>query len=142
MLRRAIEAAHEMRGAPALIGVTVLTSLDEGDLETVGQNGPIADQVLRLAELAQIGGLGGVVCSAHEIGPLRARSGPGFRLVVPGIRPEGGSAGDQKRVLGPAAAVARGADILVVGRPITAADDPAAAAAAIRAEMTGETVVV
>jgi orotidine-5'-phosphate decarboxylase len=120
-----------------VIAVTVLTSLDESDLAATGQRGPALEQARRLAGLAQRAGLAGVVCSPHEIAPLRADCGPEFLLVVPGIRPAGAAAGDQKRVMSPAEAAAAGASALVVGRPITAAPDPAAAAAAIRAELAG-----
>src|SRR5690349_14532809 len=115
-----------------VIGVTVLTSLDDSDLAATGQRGPAADQARRLALLARESGLDGVVCSPHEVAMLRAECGPGFLLVVPGIRPTGAALGDQKRVMTPAEAVAAGADHLVIGRPITEAPDPAAAARAIR----------
>lgn len=139
MLRAAAAAAASAaeEGGPRmrLIGVTVLTSLDEADLGAVGQEGPVAEQALRLALLARGSGLDGIVCSPHEVARLRAACGPGFLLVVPGIRPAGSALGDQKRVMGPRAAIAAGADYLVIGRPITAAADPAAAARAILAEI-------
>src|SRR5690606_11415961 len=113
---------------PLLIGVTVLTSLDDGDLAAVGQQGPAAAQVLRLARLAQAQGLDGVVASPHEIAALRAACGPGFTLVIPGLRPAWAAAGDQKRIMTPAEALGAGADYLVIGRPITADPDPVAAA--------------
>lgn len=113
---------------PRIIAVTVLTSLDDSDLESVGIKASAADQVLRLAELAKLAGLDGVVCSPHEIRALRERLGPDFLLVVPGIRPAESAHGDQKRVMTPEEAVAAGASHLVIGRPITAAPDPAAAA--------------
>ncbi len=94
----------------------------------MGLTPPVGDQVLRLASLAQQCGLDGVVCSAHEIARLRAELGPDFLLVVPGIRPAGTTLGDQRRVMGPAKPARPGADILVIGRPITAASDPAQAA--------------
>jgi orotidine-5'-phosphate decarboxylase len=125
MLRAAADAAG---GRMKLLGVTVLTSLDEGDLERVGQRGAVSDQARRLARLARESGLAGVVCSPHEIRALRADCGPDFLLVVPGIRPPGTGSGDQKRVMTPSEALAAGADHLVVGRPITAASDPVAAA--------------
>jgi orotidine-5'-phosphate decarboxylase len=128
MLRAGLDAAE---GQFPLIGVTVLTSLDEGDLGRLGQRGPVADQVRRLAVLAREAGLAGVVCSPHEIETLRQECGAGFLLVVPGIRPEGSFTGDQKRVMTPQEALDAGADHLVVGRPITAAPDPAAAARGI-----------
>ncbi|MBX6369208.1 MAG: orotidine-5'-phosphate decarboxylase [Rhodospirillales bacterium] len=130
MLRAAAEAAA---GEIKLLGVTVLTSLDDGDLDRVGQRGPVADQVRRLALLAREAGLSGVVCSPHEIRTLRAECGPDFLLVVPGIRPAGAGVGDQKRVMTPAEALAAGADHLVIGRPITGDPDPAAAARRILA---------
>jgi orotidine-5'-phosphate decarboxylase len=123
------EAAEDLDvERPLLLAVTVLTSLDEGDLEATGQRGPVEDQVVRLARLAQASGLDGVVCSPREIAALRAACGEGFVLVVPGIRPAWAASGDQKRVTTPAEAVAAGADYLVIGRPITTAPDPLAAA--------------
>jgi len=140
MLRAAAEAAREAAEdleveRPWVIAVTVLTSLDEADLAAVGQQGPIEAQVLRLARLAQDCGLDGVVCSPREIAALRAACGPDFKLVVPGIRPAWAAAGDQKRIMTPAEALAAGADRLVIGRPITAADDPSAAVRRIAAEL-------
>jgi len=120
---------------PRVIAVTVLTSLGNDDLATIGQQGAAADQVRRLAALAQEAGLDGVVCSPQEIELLRRDCGRDFVLVTPGIRPAGAAAGDQKRVMTPAEAVRRGADYLVIGRPITAAEDPAAAARAIAADI-------
>ncbi len=136
MMAVAAEAAGEA-GAdrPLVLGVTVLTSLGEDDLAATGLAGPVPDQVMRLARLAQTSGLDGVVCSAREVAALRAECGAGFTLVVPGIRPAGAAAGDQKRTATPAEAVAAGADYLVIGRPITGADDPAQAARAIAGEM-------
>jgi orotidine-5'-phosphate decarboxylase len=131
MLKAAVAAAADSPVRIKLLGVTVLTSLDDGDLDAVGQRGPVLDQTRRLAALAQDCGLDGVICSPEEIAPLRAQCGPGFALVVPGIRPAWASAGDQKRVLTPAEAFARGADDLVIGRPITQSADPAAALARI-----------
>jgi orotidine-5'-phosphate decarboxylase len=119
-----------------IIGVTVLTSLNDADLASVGQIGPALDQVRRLAALARQSGLDGVVCSPHEVAALRRDCGAGFRLVVPGIRPANAVRDDdQKRVMTPRQALAAGADYLVLGRPITASPDPAAAARAIRAEI-------
>ncbi len=117
-----------------LIAVTVLTSLDEADLSATGVFGNPAAQVHRLAVLVREAGLDGVVCSAHEAAPLKAEWPDGL-FVVPGIRPAGVDPGDQKRVMTPAAALAAGAGVLVIGRPITAAADPAAAAAAIAASL-------
>ena len=111
-----------------VLGVTVLTSLDEDDLDDVGQRGPASDQTVRLAKLSRDCGLDGVVCSQREIAALRAACGPEVLLVVPGIRPTWAAAGDQKRIMTPAEALGAGADYLVVGRPITCAADPVAAA--------------
>lgn len=139
MLRGAMAAAFrvadQLESRPRIIGVTVLTSFDEDDLAAVGMQPPIADQVRRLADLAQSCGLDGVVASAHEIRDLRAQCGPDFLLVVPGIRPAWSSADDQKRVIGPAEAIRNGADYLVVGRPITNASEPVTAARRIAEEM-------
>lgn len=137
MMREAAAAAHAIDPKVRVIGVTVLTSLDDSILESVGQRGPAADQVVRLAQLAQHSGLDGVVCSAHEIAALRKACGKDFLLVVPGIRPAGADLADQRRVMTPGQAHAAGADILVIGRPITGAPDPAAAARAIAAELAG-----
>ena len=131
--REAAEDAEVPR--PLVLAVTVLTSLDEGDLEAIGQRGPLEAQVCRLAALAQESGLDGVVCSPREIAALRAECGPDFRLVVPGVRPAWAERGDQKRVMSPGEALAAGADYLVIGRPITSAADPAEAARAIAAEL-------
>ena len=119
-----------------LIAVTMLTSLSDEDLPSVGLTPPVADQVLRLASLTQQCGLDGVVCSAHEIAILRKELGPDFLLVVPGIRPAGAATGDQRRVMEPAEARDAGANILVIGRPITAAPDPAQAARDIAQSLT------
>ena len=140
MMRAAAEAAANESAKhglarPLVLAVTVLTSLDAGDLAAVGVATSTADQVKRLAALAQSCGLDGVVCSAEEAAALRQLCGPNFRLVVPGIRPKGAAVGDQKRVMGPAEALAAGADDLVIGRPITEAADPAQAIAAIVAEI-------
>lgn len=136
MMRAAAEAAAAA-GAdrPLVLAVTVLTSLDDGDLGELGLAGPVLDRVLALARLARDCGLDGVVCSAQEVAALRREMGSGFKLVVPGIRPDWAAAGDQKRVMTPADAVEAGADYLVIGRPITGADDPAGAAQRIVAEM-------
>lgn len=128
MMRAALDAVKSISPTTRLIAVTMLTSLGDEDLPSVGLTPPVADQVLRLASLTQQCGLDGVVCSAHEIARLRAELGPDFQLVVPGIRPKGADMGDQKRVMGPAEAIAAGASQLVIGRPITAAADPASAA--------------
>ena len=136
MMRAAREAANDAPGQrPLVIGVTVLTSLDTADLAAAGVAASPSDQVRRLAGTAHDAGLDGVVCSAHEIEILRLDHGPDFKLSVPGLRPPGAETGDQKRVMTPAEALARGADILVIGRPITQAPDPAAAARDIAATL-------
>lgn len=135
MIAAAEAAATAGARRPKIIGVTVLTSLDVSDLQATGISGTLGDQVMRLAALAKASGLDGVVCSAHEIEPLRRALGPGFMLIVPGIRPTGAAIADQKRVMTPRDAVRHGADILVIGRPITEAADPAAAARAIRDDL-------
>ena len=138
MMRAAVEAAEQAaagRRRMKLLGVTVLTSLDDGDLDAVGQQGPVADQVQRLALLARDSGLDGVVCSPREVADLREVCGPDFLLVVPGIRPAGSASGDQKRVMSPRAAMQAGADYLVIGRPITEHAHPATAAQAILDEL-------
>lgn len=135
MLRAAAEAAGAGPEPQRvkLLGVTVLTSLDDADLAAVGQHGPAAEQVKRLALLAKACGLDGVVCSPLEVAMLREACGRDFLLVVPGIRLMGRAGGDQKRVMGPRETLAAGADYLVIGRPITGAPDPAAAARAMLA---------
>ncbi|MPY70276.1 MAG: orotidine-5'-phosphate decarboxylase [Alphaproteobacteria bacterium] len=132
---RAAAGARGGEDGPLILGVTVLTSLGEDDLTAVGQQGPMADQVLRLARLATGAGATGLVASPLEVPALRAGLGAKALLVVPGIRPEWASSDDQKRITTPADAVRAGADYLVVGRPITRADDPAAAARRIAAEI-------
>jgi orotidine-5'-phosphate decarboxylase len=129
MMRAAADAAASAgERRPKVIAVTVLTSLDRSDLTSIGVAGEPDAQVLRLASLAKASGLDGVVCAAHEIAALRRELGPDFMLVVPGIRPAGAELGDQKRVMTPPEAHALGASILVIGRPITGAADPGAAA--------------
>ncbi len=136
MMKAAAEAAASGAGRMKIIGVTVLTSLNDADLASVGQNGPALDQVRRLAGLARAAGLDGVVCSPHEVAALRRDCGQGFLLVVPGIRPATAArSDDQKRVMTPREAFDAGADYLVIGRPITAAPDAAAACRAILAEI-------
>jgi orotidine-5'-phosphate decarboxylase len=116
-----------------VVAVTMLTSLDERDLTRTGVSGSAHDQVMRLAELAQIAGLDGIVCSGHEVGAVRKQWSDGF-FVVPGLRLNGPS-GDQKRVVTPRQARDDGASVLVVGRPISRAEDPVAAARAIEATL-------
>jgi orotidine-5'-phosphate decarboxylase len=134
MVAAAREAAEQARGQrPLILAVTVLTSLDTAALQVMGMVGGTSAQVLRLGELAIAAGADGLVCSAHEIRPLRDALGSKPVLVVPGIRPEGSDIGDQARVMTPQAAVQAGADYIVVGRPITGAAEPGRAAAEIAA---------
>ena len=141
MLRRAVAAAEEAAAVagdprPLLLAVTVLTSTDQRALEEeLGVNRHLENQVLRLAYLAQEAGVDGVVASPLELPLLRRECDPDFNLVIPGIRPRGAALNDQKRVLPPGAAVEAGADYLVIGRPITKAVDPLAAAGEILREM-------
>jgi orotidine-5'-phosphate decarboxylase len=137
MMRAAADAAAEAGAKrPMVLAVTVLTSLVTADLASVGVFGTVRDQVVRLALLAKDCGLDGVVCSAEEVVALRGACGRDFMLIVPGIRPSWAAAGDQKRIVTPADAVALGADFLVIGRPITTAANPAAAARRIGEEIT------
>ncbi|CAA7616127.1 Orotidine 5'-phosphate decarboxylase [Candidatus Terasakiella magnetica] len=140
MIRAAMDAAHDEAARlgvapPAVVAVTVLTSLDQAGAEQVGFSGAVMDQVKRLAALAQESGADGIVCSPLEVEAVRALCGPDFKLVIPGIRPAWSETGDQKRFLTPAEACAKGADVLVIGRPILAAADPVAAAGRIKAEL-------
>lgn len=137
MLQAAAEAAGTADDRPWLLGVTVLTSFDMGDLHATGVAATVEDQALTLGRLALDAGLDGLVSSAREIATLRHAFGPRPRLVIPGIRPAGGG-DDQKRTMDPADALALGADVLVIGRPITQAASPAAAAEAIVAGLAGE----
>jgi orotidine-5'-phosphate decarboxylase len=127
-----VEAA--VRGAGGrlrVLAVTVLTSLDAEALRAIGLEGPPEAAVVRLARLAVAAGAGGIVCSPHEVRAVRAAVGPAPLLVVPGVRPAGAAKGDQARVATPAEAVASGADVIVLGRPLRDAADPAAAARAV-----------
>jgi orotidine-5'-phosphate decarboxylase len=129
MMAKAAEVAGEIaretgRPKPVLLGVTILTSLKGADLAEVGQPSDVAAQVLRLAGLAKAAGLDGVVCSPQEIEALRREYGRELTIVTPGIRPVWAAAQDQKRIMTPAEAVAKGADYLVIGRPITGAPAP------------------
>ena len=140
MLQAAIDASDRVaqvtgKERPLVIGVTLLTSLDGDDVSMLGFRDSLQEQVLRLADLAQSARLDGVVCSPFEITSLRKACGNELQLVVPGIRPTGTAAGDQKRVLTPKEALTKGADYLVIGRPITGAIDPTAAAADIAATL-------
>lgn len=137
MIKAAADAAAEFGAqAPKILAVTVLTSLDQTDLEDVGIAGRTpADQVLAMAKFATANGANGLVCSPMEVGTLSKLLPMGTLFITPGVRPAGAAVGDQKRVATPASAVRDGATHLVVGRPILAAEDPLAAARAIRAEM-------
>ena len=121
--------------APLLIGVTVLTSMEDLDLLQIGINASPMEQVIRLAHLTQRAGLDGVVCSPQEVEILRRNCGENFLLVTPGIRPIGADFGDQRRVMTPAAAIRSGSDYLVIGRPITQAENPAEVLKAINASI-------
>lgn len=136
MLKAASGAVAEAGAQrPMLIAVTILTSLNDTDLDEIGYVDKSGDQVDRLAALTEECGLDGVVCSPQEIGRLRAARSGEFRLIVPGIRPAGAAAQDQKRIMTPPDAVAAGASIIVIGRPITGVDDPAEAARTIAASI-------
>lgn len=137
MIKAAADAAAEFgESGPRILAVTVLTSLDQADLEDVGISGRTpADQVAAMARFAVENGAHGLVCSPKEVGQLSRSLKEGTLFITPGVRPAGAAVGDQKRVATPADAVRDGATHLVVGRPVLAAADPAAAAAAIRAEM-------
>jgi len=126
MMRRAVEAAA---GRTTILGVTVLTSLNDGDLAADGIGGSLAEAVLRRARVAAAAGVPGIVCSPQEVAQVKAASG--LLTVVPGVRPAGAAAGDQKRVATPASTIAAGADYLVIGRPVRDAPKPAEAFAAV-----------
>lgn len=141
MMRKASEAATEAAEnlgieRPKLVGVTVLTSLDQDDLRAIGVERDVEQQVLGLAKLAKENGLDGIVCSPKEISLIREHLGDDFMLVVPGIRPAGADVGDQKRVMTPKEAIDAGANVLVIGRPITQAADPATSAKDILASLS------
>lgn len=131
MMSAARQAIGNNADRPLLIGVTLLTSMDQATFDEIGLQGSISDTVLRLAALANKSGLDGVVCSAQEAMLLRAQHNENFQLVTPGIRPENSEQGDQHRTMTPAQALAAGSSYLVIGRPITAAENPMAALAAI-----------
>jgi orotidine-5'-phosphate decarboxylase len=131
VVRAAVEGAPDT----AVAAVTVLTSLSQADLDRIGLTGSMSDAVRRLAVLAVDAGARGLVCSPQEVAAVRAEVGPDVLLITPGIRPAGASADDQARTATPEAALQAGADLLVIGRPITAAPDPGAAAAAIAAPL-------
>ena len=132
MVRAAVRGAG---GRVRVLAVTVLTSLDAAALAEIGLLGPTEAAVVRLARLAVAAGAGGLVCSPHEVAAVRAAVGPSPLLVVPGVRPAGAAKGDQARVATPAEAVAAGADIIVIGRPLREAADPARAAKEIAASL-------
>ncbi|MBM3557344.1 MAG: orotidine-5'-phosphate decarboxylase [Alphaproteobacteria bacterium] len=137
MIQAAADVAAEESGVARtrIVAVTVLTSMDQTDLNETGVPGSVADQVRRLGEMALAAGADGLVCSPQEVALLRSEFGAKPLLIVPGVRPAGSASGDQKRVMTPAEAIKAGANALVVGRPITQAADPAAAAAAVLAEI-------
>lgn len=126
MMVAARNALADYAHRPLLIAVTVLTSMDEADLQQLGVSDTVADRVERLALLAQQSGLDGVVCSGKEARQLQRVCGHDFTLVTPGIRPAGSATGDQRRVLSPCQAQAQGVDYMVIGRPITQAENPTA----------------
>jgi orotidine-5'-phosphate decarboxylase len=133
MMEAAREAIDKTTHRPLLIAVTILTSLDADELHEVGLAGAPEENVLRLARLAESSGLDGVVCSPKEVSRLRETVADNFRLVTPGVRPAGAAVGDQKRITTPEDAMRMGSSYLVVGRPITQADDPLVALANINA---------
>jgi orotidine-5'-phosphate decarboxylase len=135
MMKAAIASARQHSPETKVLAVTILTSIDQAAMNAIGYPGAVLDQVKRLAELAQGAGVDGLVCSPHEVEAVRALVGPSMSLVVPGIRPAWAEAGDQKRIMTPRQAIERGADMLVIGRPITEAADPAEAARKIATEL-------
>jgi orotidine-5'-phosphate decarboxylase len=136
MMSAATEAARNLNVALMVLAVTVLTSLDDNDLDKLGVHGRVQDQVLRLAALALASGCEGVVASAQEAAALRGELEGDFAIVAPGVRPAGAEPGDQARVATPAEAIAAGATHIVVGRPITGAADPASEARAILSQIS------
>jgi len=136
MMRAAAQAVARMKKRPRVIGVTLLTSMDEAALSKVGILGPPLKRAVHLARMARLAGLGGVVTSPREVTDIRRACGPKFLTVVPGIRPAASAADDQSRIATPGEAIRAGADYLVVGRPITAATDPRAAAKQILEEIS------
>jgi orotidine-5'-phosphate decarboxylase len=131
MVRAAVESAPGTKVA----AVTVLTSLGDSDMSAMGVSGPVSDVVLRLSAMSVAAGARGLVCSAHEVAAVRAEVGPDVTLITPGVRPAGADIHDQARVATPEEAIRAGADLLVIGRPITRAPDPGAAAAAVAASL-------
>ena len=136
MMETAAERLANRQQRPLVIGVTILTSLAQEDIQEVGFTGTPAENVLRLAALAESSGLDGVVCSPRESSTIREQASPAFALVTPGVRPVSAVLDDQKRVMTPGDAMRAGSTYLVVGRPITAADDPLAVLSAINAEVS------
>jgi orotidine-5'-phosphate decarboxylase len=136
MMSLAREEVEKQSHRPLLIGVTILTSMNQEALTELGIQCTVEEQVLRLAQLASDAGLDGVVCSAHEVTMLRDNLGGEFKLVTPGIRPDGSNNDDQKRVMTPGQAISAGSDYLVIGRPITQAADPAQALKDISEEIS------
>jgi orotidine-5'-phosphate decarboxylase len=141
MLRAAVESARAATPELTVLAVTVLTSMDEADLETIGIPGTVTEEVLRLASLALAHGCQGIVASAREASRLRAELGDEFALVTPGVRPAGAGHEDQVRVVTPAEAISAGASHIVVGRPITGATDPAGAARAILGQISSLEII-
>lgn len=135
MMEWAVKAQQENKPDLQLLGVTVLTSMDNEALSGIGVNRTPAEQVAALTSLASEAGMSGLVCSPHETASVKAAHGSQFQLVTPGIRPAGTAAGDQKRIMPPQLAAEQGADYIVVGRPIYQAEDPAAAVALINADL-------
>ena len=131
MMQSARAAVGKDADSPLLIGVTLLTSMDQATFEQIGLTGKMSDTVLRLANMAKQSELDGVVCSAQEATMLRDELGADFQLVTPGIRPAGSERGDQHRTMTPAQALSAGSHYLVIGRPISAAPDPMQALQAI-----------
>ncbi|WP_029134396.1 orotidine-5'-phosphate decarboxylase [Sedimenticola selenatireducens] len=141
MMMAARERLEPLTHRPLLIAVTVLTSLGEKDIAEVGYSGAPVDNVIRLARLTADSGLDGIVCSPLEAAEVRPLVGQEFLLVTPGVRPASAAQDDQKRVMTPLDALNNGADLLVIGRPITAADDPQASLDSIQREIAGFTSV-
>lgn len=124
MMKAAADSIKKIKNRPLILGVTVLTSMENKDLKDIGIKNKTEKQVVKLASLAKKAGLDGVICSPHEIKILRKELGKNFKLVVPGIRPSGSGKGDQKRVMTPKEAIKKGADYIVIGRPITESSNP------------------
>lgn len=136
--REGADAAAEVRGCRSrLVAITVLTSMDQDALAEIGVEAPVAEQAARLARLAQASGIDGVVCSPREAAAMRALLGADALIVTPGVRPAGAALGDQSRVATPAQAIEAGASHIVIGRPVTGADDPVAAFEAVVEELCG-----